>query len=116
MLPKRYLFVFTAPHKVHDAAAMQRRAVHRPAHFQRLLGMWDDGTVQLGGPMLSADSDPAGPPEAQKSEGSFIMFRAASAAKVRELVEGDLFYTEDIWDKEGIRINLVLAQGPATLK
>lgn len=46
--------------------------------------------------MLSADSDPAGPPEAQKSEGSFIMFRAASAAKVRELVEGDLFYTEDI--------------------
>lgn len=46
MLPKRYLFVFTAPHKVHDAAAMQRRAVHRPAHFQRLLGMWDDGTVR----------------------------------------------------------------------
>lgn len=46
--------------------------------------------------MLSEDSDPAGPPEAQKLERSFIVFRAASAAEVRKIVEGDLFYTEDV--------------------
>lgn len=46
--------------------------------------------------MLTEDSDPAGPPEAQKPEGSFIVFRAESAAKVREIIEGDLFYTEEI--------------------
>lgn len=46
--------------------------------------------------MLSEDSDPAGPPEAQKAESSFIVFRAASAAEVRKIVEGDLFYTEDV--------------------
>ena len=46
--------------------------------------------------MLSADSDPAGPPEAQTAEGSFIVFRARSAAAVRAIVEDDLFYTQDI--------------------
>ncbi|EPT00871.1 hypothetical protein FOMPIDRAFT_85976 [Fomitopsis schrenkii] len=113
MSEKRYFFAFTAPYKVDDAAAMQRRAELRAAHVQRLIGLWDDGTIQLGGPMLTEDSDPAGPPEAQKPEGSFIVFRAESAAKVREIIEGDLFYTEEIWVKEGIRINPILAQGPA---
>ena len=46
--------------------------------------------------MLTEDSDPAGPAEEQKPAGSFIIFYATSAAKVREIIEGDLFYTENI--------------------
>lgn len=46
--------------------------------------------------MLTEDSDPAGPAEEQKPAGSFIIFYATSAAKVREIIEGDLFYTENV--------------------
>ncbi|KZT70246.1 hypothetical protein DAEQUDRAFT_756416 [Daedalea quercina L-15889] len=109
----RHLFVFAAPYKVNDPEAMKRRDAHRPAHVQRLTSMWSDGTVQLGGPMLTADSNPAGPPAEQKPHGSFIIFRAESAAKVREIIEADLFYTQDIWVKDEIRINPILAAGPA---
>ncbi|KAH9919710.1 uncharacterized protein B0H18DRAFT_1026807 [Fomitopsis serialis] len=113
MSATRHLYVFTAPYKTEDPEAMKRRAQHRPAHVQRLTGMWDDGTVQLGGPMLSSDSNPAGPPSDLKAISSFIIFRAESIEKVREIVESDLFYTEDIWVKEEIRINPILAAGPA---
>ena len=50
MSDERHLFVFTAPYKVHDPAAMARRAAHRPAHVERLLRMWDDGTVRESPP------------------------------------------------------------------
>lgn len=46
MSEKRYFFAFTAPYKVDDAAAMQRRAELRAAHVQRLIGLWDDGTIR----------------------------------------------------------------------
>ena len=53
MSDERHLFVFTAPYKVHDPAALQRRAEHRPAHVQRLMGMWDDGTIREYPPYLT---------------------------------------------------------------
>ncbi|KAH9919709.1 uncharacterized protein B0H18DRAFT_1026804 [Fomitopsis serialis] len=79
------------------------------------MGLLKEGTVQTGGPMLSSDSNPAGPPSEQKRVGVFVLFRAESIEQVREIVETDLFYTEVIWLKEEIRINPVLAAGPALI-
>ncbi|KAH9833871.1 uncharacterized protein C8Q71DRAFT_179255 [Rhodofomes roseus] len=104
------LYVFTAPYR---QEAMDRRNLHRPGHVARLMSLWTDGTVQIGGPMLTEDSNPFAPPEEHKAYGSFIMFRAESIEKVREIVEADLFYKEDVWVKEEIRINPILGAGPA---
>jgi len=113
MSATHHLYVFTAPYKTSDPEAIKRQDVHRQAHLQRLMGLLHEGTIQTGGPMLSSDSNPAGPPSEQKAISSFVIFRAESIEKVREIVDADLFYTEDIWVKEEIRINPILAAGPA---
>lgn len=69
MSDKRYLFVFTAPYKVHDPAALQRRAEHRPAHVQRLMGMWDDGTIREYPLYLTANGGRYNRRGGQSSEG-----------------------------------------------
>ena len=71
--------------------------------------------------MLSSDSNPAGPPSDLKAISSFIIFRAESIEKVREIVESDLFYTEDIvsaanmlyceWTADGCCLILLVGQG-----
>jgi len=82
-----------------DPDALTRRLAVRSAHLERIQRLAVEGAIMSGSPL----SDPV---SGQKN-GSVLIIEAENAAAVRDVVEGDLYWTSNVWDKEKVDIRAV---------
>ncbi|EPS96627.1 hypothetical protein FOMPIDRAFT_1053124 [Fomitopsis schrenkii] len=97
-----------APDHKTDAAAQKRLTLQNEhsAYFEALRAK---GAILYGGAITTEDVQlplTARPDFA----GSVVVYKAASLEAVWELVEGDPFYKEGVWDKDAIKIVPVLSR------
>jgi len=99
-VPTKQTFVVWAPDRT-DPDALSRRLAVRAEHLERVRRLTAEGLIRFGGPM----ADPA---NADKFNGSLLVFEAESAAAVRAVVEQDIYWAQNVWDKEKLDIRAVL--------
>ncbi|KAI0343502.1 hypothetical protein BDW22DRAFT_1328402 [Trametopsis cervina] len=105
---KKHLFVLYAPDHT-DADAPSRRLAVRPKHIEAGKQLYADGVHRLGGAMISPDTYQT---DSKKMVGSFLIFEAESIEAVREIVEKDVYWTGNVWDKEKLAIIPFVAAHP----
>ncbi|KAH9983704.1 hypothetical protein BJV74DRAFT_776587 [Russula compacta] len=91
-------FVVWAPD--YDAPdVLTRRLAVRPNHLENVRGLAANGFIKIGGPLSDA--------ETEKFNGSLFVVEAESVAAVREVLEKDPYWINNVWDKEKVDIRLV---------
>ncbi|KAG2153631.1 uncharacterized protein EDB93DRAFT_1133837 [Suillus bovinus] len=98
-LPK---FVVWAPDYT-DEGALQRRLAVRPAHLENIKNQINRGVLRVGGAFMTPESVDAAAAD-RKFRGSCMIYEGESVEAVRKLVEEDLYYKTDVWDKEKLVI------------
>ncbi|KAM5545020.1 hypothetical protein V8D89_001131 [Ganoderma adspersum] len=89
-------FIVYAPDYT-DEGAPQRRLKVREAH---LANSAKEPRIRLGGAILSPNEALDSPDAERNMAGSFRIVEADSYAEVKALVESDVYWTGDVWDKE----------------
>ncbi|KZT03972.1 uncharacterized protein LAESUDRAFT_658697 [Laetiporus sulphureus 93-53] len=100
--PILYKFIVWAP-DMSDPDAFQRRLSVRQQHFVRGDKLHESGQWKVGGALLTPESI-ASPNAEKKMIGSVIICEAESLEAVREVIESDIYYTANVWDKEKLQI------------
>ncbi|KAG2072271.1 hypothetical protein BDR04DRAFT_1051713 [Suillus decipiens] len=98
-LPK---FIVWAPDYT-DEGAFQRRMAVRPAHIENVKKLVSQGVMRLGGGFMTPESVDAAAAD-KKLIGSCIIYEGENIDVVRKLVEEDVYYKTDVWDKEKLVI------------
>nr|GAT55837.1 predicted protein [Mycena chlorophos] len=88
--------------------AAERREAFMPEHWKVIKALIDSGVICVAGPLLSPESIHD---SEKRMVGSLIIFQAENIEAVRMSIEKDLFYLNDVWDKERI---VILPFEPAT--
>ncbi|KAG0228338.1 hypothetical protein B0O80DRAFT_532988 [Mortierella sp. GBAus27b] len=70
-----------------------RRLAVRPTHLVGAKKLKQDGTIQLGGAILTDHS------EAGKMCGSVMIVQANSVEDAKKIIESDTYFTSGVWDK-----------------
>ncbi|KAF9222597.1 hypothetical protein BS17DRAFT_783105 [Gyrodon lividus] len=86
-----------------DEEALARRMAVRPKHFVTANKLIKQGILKLAGGLVTPESQDA-TPEDRKFVGSVLIYEAESIEAARKLVEQDLYWTENVWDKEKLVI------------
>ncbi|VDB90507.1 unnamed protein product [Peniophora sp. CBMAI 1063] len=97
----KHKFVVWAPDQ---ADALTRRLSVRSSHLETAGKLKQDGILLYGGAMLTPESVAAIQPSEKKMTGSMLLFEAESIDTVRELVEKDVYYVNNVWDTQKIVI------------
>ncbi|GJJ74108.1 uncharacterized protein EMPS_06466 [Entomortierella parvispora] len=79
-----------------DADAQKRRLSVRETHLAGARALKKDGTLQLGGALLTNHS------ESGKMVGSIMIFSAESEEDVRKIIEKDQYVQGNVWAKYDI--------------
>ncbi|KAG0702981.1 hypothetical protein DFH29DRAFT_770693, partial [Suillus ampliporus] len=95
-------FVVWAPDYTDDGA-LQRRMAVRPSHLENIKKLVGQGTLRLGGGYMTAESVNAAAAD-KKFVGSCMIYEGENIDVVRKLVEEDVYYKSDVWDKEKLII------------
>lgn len=96
----KYTFMLYAPDYT-DPDAFSRRMAVRPTHLANAKTLKEQGVMRIGGGLV----DPATYQSAEKKLiGSMMVYEAESLEAVRKLVEADIYYTSNVWDKEKLVI------------
>ncbi|KAG1765822.1 hypothetical protein EDD22DRAFT_774739 [Suillus occidentalis] len=96
--PSLSKFVVWAPDYA-DEGALQRRLAVRPAHLENIKKLVSQGILRLGGGFMTPESVNAAAGD-KKFLGSCIIYEGENIDDVRKLVEEDVYYKNDVWDKE----------------
>lgn len=97
------LFIIWAPDCT-DEDAFSRRMAVREQHLARAAENKKKGYVtKISGPYLTPESI-ATPDAPKKLIGSMLLVRAKSLEEVRANVESDVYWTNNVWDKEKLVI------------
>ncbi|KAA1478307.1 hypothetical protein DENSPDRAFT_663903 [Dentipellis sp. KUC8613] len=100
----QYHFAVWAPDYT-DADCLRRRLEHRAAHLAAMQALVKAGTAVAGGSFVDEASLPESvPPVEKKMQGSLMVFRAQGVEEVRGIVEGDVYWIGNVWDKERMEI------------
>jgi len=94
-----------------DPETLQRRLSARSEHLGRAKSFVADGVFKVLGPTLTLDS--ALPGTQPKMNGSMFVAEASSIEEVKQIVESDVYYKTDVWDKEKIIITPMILTAPA---
>ncbi|KZT03967.1 uncharacterized protein LAESUDRAFT_658742 [Laetiporus sulphureus 93-53] len=100
--PTLYKFVVWAPDMT-DPDALQRRLSVRERHLARATDLHNSKQWKVGGALLTPESI-ASPDAEKKMIGSMIICEAESIEAVRKMIESDIYYTSNVWDKEKLQI------------
>lgn len=104
--PKTHIFVVWAPDYA-DEGAFDRRMAIRDQHLQDLKKNQENGFItKIAGPLISPESLEAG--ASIKMNGSMLLVRGTSMEEVRAKVEKDVFWINNVWDKEKLVISPIL--------
>jgi len=98
-----------------DGDGYSRRLAVREKHLERTTHAIKSGYVKFGGALLSPESlDEAGQVKPdRKLTGSTLVVQDKSIQAVREWVEGDPYYINNVWDKEKLVITPIIVAHPS---
>jgi len=80
--------------------AQGRRDAERAEHVKRVEQLAADGFTKIAGPLYD-------PGSSDKQNGSLVILEAESAEAVRAIVEKDVYWTKNVWDKEKLEIRAI---------
>ncbi|EJF57245.1 hypothetical protein DICSQDRAFT_140489 [Dichomitus squalens LYAD-421 SS1] len=80
-----------------DDGALERRLKVREEH---LANAHKEPRLKVGGAILSPNEALDTPDAEKKMAGSLMIFEANSYAEVKALIESDVYWTGNVWDKE----------------
>ncbi|KAF9785785.1 hypothetical protein BJ322DRAFT_1004377 [Thelephora terrestris] len=106
---QKHHFMVYAPDST-EPGTLQRRLALRPEHLERINTLRTSGVLKVIGPTLTPES--VLPGAEQKLNGSLLIAEASSIEEVKKIVEGDVFYTENVWDKEKMIITPMILAHP----
>ncbi|KIJ67522.1 hypothetical protein HYDPIDRAFT_84559 [Hydnomerulius pinastri MD-312] len=86
-----------------DEGALARRMAVRPKHFVAANKLIKEGILKVAGGLVTPETMDA-TPEHREFVDSALIYEAESLAAARKLVEQDLYWTENVWDKEKLVI------------
>ncbi|OCH93472.1 hypothetical protein OBBRIDRAFT_790178 [Obba rivulosa] len=95
-------FVVYAP-DLTDTGALQRRLSVRPIHLARAKTLHESGLIKVGGALLTPEST-SSPTSEKKMVGSMFICEADNLETVKSMIERDVYYQNNVWDKEKIVI------------
>lgn len=95
-----YTFVLFAPDYT-DPDAPARRLSVRQRHLENAKVVQAQGILRLGGALISPDTYQS---SERRMIGSMGVYQAESLEALREIIEGDIYYTAGVWDKEKLVI------------
>ncbi|OAX39961.1 hypothetical protein K503DRAFT_688553 [Rhizopogon vinicolor AM-OR11-026] len=90
-----------------DEGALARRMAIRPKHFIDVNKIIKQGVLKAAGGLLAPESQDAEPQD-RKFVGSALIYEAESFEEARRLVEADVYWKENVWDKEKLVILPIL--------
>ncbi|KAJ7255307.1 hypothetical protein C8J57DRAFT_1075849 [Mycena rebaudengoi] len=106
-IPLFKFFVY-APDKT-DEGALERRLSVRPKHLENAAQLIKDGTIRVGGALVTPESLTSANKE---MTGSVIIYEAESLEAVTKIVQSDIYYTAGVWDPERMVISPFVAATP----
>ncbi|KAI0710317.1 hypothetical protein C8T65DRAFT_648552 [Cerioporus squamosus] len=80
-----------------DEDAINRRLAVRETH---LANAAKNPAIKIGGAMLSPKEALDTPDAQKKMAGSLMIFEANTYADVKAMIESDVYWTGNVWDKE----------------
>ncbi|KAI9572119.1 hypothetical protein HD554DRAFT_2015349 [Boletus coccyginus] len=86
-----------------DGGALARRMAVRPKHFITANKQIKQGILKVAGGLITPESQDAALAD-KKFVGSALLYEADSIEDVRKLVEQDVYWTENVWDKDKLVI------------
>ncbi|GJE97297.1 YCII domain-containing protein [Phanerochaete sordida] len=96
----KHTFAVYAPDYT-DPEAFSRRMAVRATHLVRVKSMKEEGLLRIGGVL----ADPETYQSAEKKlVGSMLIFEAESLEAVRKIIEEDIYWSSNVWDKEKVVI------------
>jgi len=95
-------FLVWAPYQT-DADLPRRRSEIRAQHHANMMAYKEKGVITQAYPLASPESVHL-PASEKKLLGSSLTFEVPSVEDVRKILEGDVFWTGNVWDKEKIVI------------
>jgi len=99
-IPRAHPYLVWAPDYTDDGALARRMAV-RPRHFIIANKYIKQGILKVAGGLITPESLNTAD---KKFVGSVLLYEAESIEDARKLVEQDLYWTENVWDKEKLII------------
>ncbi|KZV62278.1 hypothetical protein PENSPDRAFT_658220 [Peniophora sp. CONT] len=91
----KHKFVVWAPDQVD---ALTRRLSVREAHLKGAGQLKEKGILLYGGATLTPESIAAIQPSEKKMTGSMLLYEAESIDVIREIIEKDVYYVNNVWD------------------
>ncbi|KAI9069344.1 hypothetical protein FKP32DRAFT_1641054 [Trametes sanguinea] len=92
-----------------DAEAIQRRLAVREAHLAAAAA---NKSMKVGGAMLSPNEALDKPDAEKKMIGSFMIIECDSYADAKRMIESDVYWTGNVWDKENTVIRPFVTPKP----
>ncbi|KAI0343501.1 hypothetical protein BDW22DRAFT_1355949 [Trametopsis cervina] len=99
-MSKTHLYIAFAPDYT-DAEAYSRRMSVRPKHLERIHAFTKSGILRHGGILIAPETLES---ETKKIIGSSMIFEAESVEAVRKIIEEDVYWAANVWDKEKLAI------------
>ncbi|KAI0644898.1 hypothetical protein C8Q79DRAFT_739400 [Trametes meyenii] len=90
------LFAVYAPDYT-DEEAIQRRLAVRESHLANAAA---NPAIKVGGAMLSPNEALDAPDAEKKMIGSMLVLECASYADAKKIIESDVYWSGNVWDKE----------------
>ncbi|KAI4521882.1 hypothetical protein K525DRAFT_200143 [Schizophyllum commune Loenen D] len=97
--PTKHKFLVYAPDRAEEGTFEKRMSV-RPAHLENASSLISSGAGVVGA--LGTPESVTSPNK--KLVGSVLIVEAESIDEVKAKVEADVYYTNDVWDKERLVI------------
>ncbi|KAL4074315.1 hypothetical protein J3A83DRAFT_4371583 [Scleroderma citrinum] len=86
-----------------DEKALARRMAVRPKHLVTANKLIKQGVLKVGGGLITPQTEDAVPGD-RKFFGSVLLFEAKNLEAIRNLIEQDVYWTENVWDKDKLAI------------
>ncbi|GJJ14538.1 hypothetical protein Clacol_008803 [Clathrus columnatus] len=97
-----HTFVVYAPDYTHDGT-LERRLLVRGQHLERIKSLKESGVITSGVLLFDPETFEL-PDEGQKMVGSLMIFSAETIGEVRQIIESDVYWTANVWDKDNLKI------------
>lgn len=90
-----------------DEKALSRRMAVRPKHLATANKHIEQGILKVAGGLIIPEVEDAAS-GSRKFFGSALLFEAESLEAVRNLIKQDVYWTENVWDKDKLIIHPII--------
>ncbi|KAF8903868.1 hypothetical protein CPB84DRAFT_708880 [Gymnopilus junonius] len=84
-----------------DPEIQTRRSAVRAEHMAHMGSLYEAKLIRIGGVLFEPEPKDADSPTAA---GSAMVVKLGSVAEVRKILEEDIYWTSNVWDKEKLLI------------